>query len=48
MKDHVAPPNGSRLSCGRLAHRRKGVGRQSVPKRHHPSTVVPLTRVSPT
>src|SRR5947207_6076613 len=26
-------PNGSRLSCGRLARRRKGVGRQSVPAR---------------
>src|SRR5437879_5172628 len=24
------PPNGSRLSCGRLARRRKGGGRQSV------------------
>src|SRR5881396_3816089 len=28
-----ALPNGSRLSCGRLARRRKGVGRQSVPVR---------------
>src|SRR5437773_1689582 len=28
-----APPNGSRLSCGRPASRRKGVGRQSVPAR---------------
>src|SRR5437016_4232736 len=28
-----APPNGSRLSCGRLARRRKGSGRQSVPAR---------------
>src|SRR5205814_1961680 len=28
-----APPNGSRLSCGRLARRRKVVGRQSVPAR---------------
>jgi len=26
-------PNGSRLSCGRPARRRKGVGRQSVPVR---------------
>src|SRR5436309_10415297 len=26
-------PNGSRLSCGRLARRRKGGGRQSVPTR---------------
>src|SRR3989442_7695333 len=25
-------PNGSRLSCGRLARRRKGNGRQSVPR----------------
>src|SRR5207237_9097558 len=28
-----APPNGSRLSCGRTARRRKAVGRQSVPAR---------------
>src|SRR6266700_5493530 len=28
-----APPNGSRLSCGRLGRRRKGVRRQSVPAR---------------
>ncbi len=28
-----ALPNGSRLSCGRLARRRKGVGRQSEPAR---------------
>src|SRR5437762_2960200 len=27
------PPNGSRLSCGRPARRRKSVGRQSVPAR---------------
>ncbi len=27
----AVPPNGSRLSCGRLGRRRKGVGRQSVP-----------------
>ena len=26
-------PNGSRLSCGRLPRRRKGIGRQSVPAR---------------
>src|SRR5437588_49739 len=26
-----APPNGSRLSCGRLAHRRKGAGRSPCP-----------------
>src|SRR5204862_422272 len=28
-----APPNGSRLSCGRIARRRKAVGRQSAPAR---------------
>src|SRR3989440_9033183 len=28
-----APPNGSRLSCGRPARRRKSSGRQSVPPR---------------
>jgi len=28
-----APPNGSRLSCGRPARRRKSSGRQSVPAR---------------
>src|SRR6184192_1109119 len=28
-----APPNGSRLSCGRLARRRKGVGRSPCPAR---------------
>src|SRR5439155_14957125 len=28
-----SPPNGSRLSCGRLARRRKSSGRQSVPAR---------------
>src|SRR5437773_4040490 len=27
-----ARPNGSCLSCGRLARRRKGAGRQSVPR----------------
>ena len=31
--DRAVPPNGSRLSCGRLARRRKAVGRQSVPAR---------------
>jgi len=33
-------PNGSRLSCGRLARRRKGVERQFVPARaqHSAST----------
>src|SRR5207247_466178 len=36
----LPPPNGSRLSCGRLARWRKGVGRQSVPARaqHSAST----------
>ena len=29
----MALPNGSRLSCGRPARRRKAVGRQSVPAR---------------
>src|SRR2546426_6980286 len=38
-------PNGSRLSCGRLARRRKGVGRQSVPVRAQHS--VPLKRSPP-
>src|SRR5207247_9901725 len=28
-----APPNGSRLSCGRPARRRKAIGRQSAPAR---------------
>ncbi len=27
------PPNGSRLSCGRLARRRKAVGRRPCPAR---------------
>src|SRR5436853_6027643 len=30
---HGAPPNGSRLSCGRLARRRKVVGRSPCPVR---------------
>ncbi len=29
----TTPPNGSRLSCGRLARRRKGVGRSPCPAR---------------
>src|SRR5438094_8851437 len=29
----VGPPNGSRLSCGRLARQRKGVGRSPCPAR---------------
>ena len=39
-------PNGSRLSCGRLARRRKAVGRQSVPRQGH-NTPVPLKRSPP-
>src|SRR2546426_1259852 len=39
-------PNGSRLSCGRLARQRKVVGRQSVPRRGH-NTPVPLRRSPP-
>src|SRR5438132_12023905 len=31
-----AQPNGSRLSCGRRARRRKSSGRQSVPVREQP------------
>jgi len=30
---NVLPPNGSRLSCGRLARRRKIVGRSPCPAR---------------
>jgi len=41
-----APPNGSRLSCGRLARRRKSSGRQSVPRQGH-NTPLPLRRSSP-
>ena len=41
----MLPPNGSRLSCGRLARRRKGVGRESVPARAQRS--VPLKRSPP-
>src|SRR5213080_2130761 len=44
---HVGPPsNGSRLSCGRLARRRKGGGRQSVPRQGH-NTPLPLRRSPP-
>ncbi len=39
-------PNGSRLSCGRLARRRKGRGRQSVPRQGH-NTPLPLKRSPP-
>src|SRR5438552_12169536 len=40
------PPNGSRLSCGRPASRRKPVGRQSVPHQGH-NTPLPLKRSPP-
>src|SRR5439155_5477036 len=40
------PPNGSRLSCGRPTRRRKGGGRQSVPRQGH-NTPVPLKRSPP-
>src|SRR5438034_8266896 len=42
----VLLPNGSRLSCGRLARRRKGGGRQPVSRRGH-NTPFPLERSSP-
>src|SRR5437588_864829 len=39
-----APPNGSRLSCGRLARRRKSSGRQSVPARaQHSASLKAIT-----
>src|SRR2546427_7801604 len=41
-----ARPNGSRLSCGRPARRRKGGGRQSVPRQGH-NTPLPLKRSPP-
>ena len=41
-----APPNGSRLSCGRPARRRKGSGRTSVPRQGH-NTPIPLERSPP-
>ncbi len=38
------PPNGSRLSCGRLARRRKSSGRQSVPARaQHSASLKAIT-----
>jgi hypothetical protein len=40
------PPNGSRLSCGRNARRRKSSGRTSVPRQGH-NTPVPLKRSPP-
>src|SRR5437773_5388952 len=42
----VAPPNGSRLSCGRPARWRKAGGRQSVPRQGH-NTPLPLERSPP-
>ncbi len=37
-------PNGSRLSCGRLARRRKSSGRQSVPARaQHSASLKAIT-----
>src|SRR5437660_3370726 len=46
LQSWVPPPNGSRLSCGRLARRRKGIGRQSVPRQGH-NTPFPLERSPP-
>src|SRR5438094_8230784 len=43
---HCLPPNGSRSSCGRLARRRKGVGRSPCPARGH-NTPLPLERSAP-
>ncbi len=40
------PPNGSRLSCGRPARRRKAVGRKSLPCQGH-NTPLPLERLAP-
>src|SRR2546425_3925277 len=40
------PPNGSRLSCGRPARRRKAGGRQSMPRQGH-NTPLPLKRSPP-
>src|SRR5713101_7151631 len=41
-----APPNGSRLSCGRPARRRKTAGRQAVPRQGR-NTPLRLERSSP-
>ena len=40
------PPNGSRLSCGRLVRRREAGGRQSVPRQGH-NTRLPSKRSPP-
>src|SRR5207302_2439694 len=45
-ESHAARPNGPRLSCGRVARRRKAVGRQSVPRQGH-NTPFPLKRSPP-
>ena len=40
----VGPPNGSRLSCGRLARRRTGVGRSPCPARaQHSASIKAIT-----
>src|SRR6266480_4397072 len=44
--EHEQPPNGSRLSCGRPARRRKAGGTKSVPRQGH-NTPVPLKRSPP-
>src|SRR5216117_4108354 len=41
-----AAPNGSRLSCGRLARQRKDVGRSPLPRQGH-NTPLPLKRPPP-
>src|SRR5438309_1070252 len=43
---HEPPPNGSRLSCGRPARRRKSSGRQFVRRLGH-NTPLPLKRSPP-
>src|SRR5881398_2441986 len=46
LQSWVPPPNGSRLSCGRLARRRKGVGRSPCPARGT-TLRFPLERLAP-
>src|SRR6266540_436419 len=44
IRGKLLPSNGSRLSCGRPARRRKGVGRQSVPARaQHSASLKAIT-----
>ncbi len=44
MNSTLSAPNGSRLSCGRPARRRKGSGRQSVPARaQHSASLKAIT-----